>query len=306
VGRSAEEIQAVIVRTLADTVPGSTTASRDWFGAHPYVRDHLPTHAAAGGVLASLIEDPGFLLACSQPALLRALREVTGDAAVRIRSAYEQVAHRLTPEQRPSDRATSLQLSARRCGAEALADRIEHLGVRLPWSTRWAWWSESGAHRILFGHTKAVTCVATGDLDGRPIAVTGSADRTVRIWDLMSHRQIGRPLDIGVGASAIALGDLEDYSVALVGCVDGAVQVWDLSSGRSLGEPLAGHTNAVTSIALDTVAGTPVVLTASDDGTVRLWNLRDRAQLTRPLTEHRRSVGGAALGRLGERPIAVT
>ncbi|MFI2314250.1 hypothetical protein ACH5AP_15765, partial [Streptomyces anulatus] len=32
----------------------------------------------------------------------------------------------------------------------------------------------------------AVNAVATAEVDGRPVAITGSADRTVRVWDLTS------------------------------------------------------------------------------------------------------------------------
>ena len=148
--------------------------------------------------------------------------------------------------------------------------------------------------------------MATGDLDGRPIAVTGAGDRTVRIWDLISQRQVGKPLETDVPISAVAIGDLDDYTVVLAGGIDGVVRVWDLSSGQELGDPLEGHTSGIEAIALDEIQGVPVVLTASLDGTARLWNLADRTQFKPPLTAHERTVRAAALGRLDGRPIAVT
>jgi WD40 repeat protein len=36
----------------------------------------------------------------------------------------------------------------------------------------------------LTGHVGGVSAVAVGELDGRPIAVSGSNDRTLRMWDL--------------------------------------------------------------------------------------------------------------------------
>lgn len=306
-GRTIVEIQTTIADALISTVPFSAaTESRDWFAALPYVNQHLATHAAAAGVLDQLVGDPSFLLASNQLALLRALASMTGEEARRVRSAYEQVAHRLTPSHPIGDRAADLQLSARRCGADNLAERIDRLGVDLPWSARWAWWSTSGAHRVLEGHTKEVLCVATGDLDGRPVAVTGAGDRTVRIWDLTSQRQVGKPLETSVPISAVAIGDLDDYTVVLAGGIDGVVHVWDLSSGQQLGEPLEGHTSGIEAISLDKIQGVPVVLTASLDGTARLWNLADRTQFRPPLTAHERSVKAAALGQLGGMPIAVT
>ncbi|MEU7186483.1 caspase family protein [Streptomyces sp. NPDC045369] len=311
--RSPEEIQRAVVDALTATVPRSPDGtSPDWFAAPPYVRQHLATHAEAAGQLVTLIEDPGFLLAGESLALLRALASVSVDEAAdgprRIRSAYEQIAHRMAPDRALSHRAADLQLSARRCGADGLADRIDGLGLALPWSARWAWWSTSGTHRLLNGHTGWVDCVAVGALDGRPIAVTGGRgnDRTARVWDLTTQQQIGEPLAVGIDVSAVAIGDIGDYTVALTGGVDGSVRVWDLSAGQEYGQGLAGHTNSIMDIAINSIDGCPVALTASADGTARLWDLAGRRQLGRDLTAHKRTVHSAALGQVDGRPVALT
>jgi predicted Ser/Thr protein kinase len=46
----------------------------------------------------------------------------------------------------------------------------------------------------LVGHTGPVWSVACGQLNDRPIVVTGGGDGTVRIWDPADHRQLGEPL----------------------------------------------------------------------------------------------------------------
>ncbi|WP_327712484.1 caspase family protein [Streptomyces sp. NBC_00464] len=305
-GRAADQVQRSIVRALRSLVAKPVDGPPDWFGAAGYVRRHLATHAAAGGVLTDLIEDPGFLLASDPRALLTAFSSIEGDTARRIRSTYEHVAHRLTHDRPLGDRAADLQLSARRCEADLLADHIEDLSLARPWAAHWAWWSTSGVHRLLAGHTRTVSCVAVGALDGRPITVTGSVDGTARIWDLTAQQQIGDPLSVGIAVSSVAIGDLDDYTVALTGGDDGTVRVWDLSAGQEYGEPLRGHTNRVASIAVGALDGRPVVLTASSDGTARLWDLQNRCQLGSELTEHRRSVLAACFGELDGRPIAVT
>ncbi|MFH8407413.1 caspase family protein [Streptomyces sp. NPDC018019] len=308
-GRAPEEIQRAIVDALVGTVPRSPEgAGPDWFAAPPYVRQHLAVHAEAAGRLTELIKDPGFLLASEPLSLLRALTSVSveGDVPRSIRSSYEQIAHRMVPDRPLRDRAADLQLSARRCGAGELADRIDHIGVPLPWSARWAWWSASGAHRLLKGHASAVNCVAVGDLDGRPIAVTGGHDKTARVWDLATQQQVGEPLAAGIGVSAVAVGDIGDYTVALTGGVDGTVEVWDLSAGQQYGTGMRGHTNRIEDIAIGEVGGRPVVLTASGDGTARLWDLTTRQQIGRNLTAHKRTVHAAALGEVAGRPVAVT
>ncbi|WP_223838007.1 caspase family protein [Streptomyces venezuelae] len=304
--RPPAEIQQSVVDALRSLVPGAAEGHPDWFAAVAYVRQHLATHAAEAGRLAELVQDPGFLLAGEPLSLLRAFAAIEGEEARRIRGAYEQVAHRLTPERSLGERAADLQLSARRCGADRLADRVEELAVIRPWSARWAWWSASGAHRLLAGHTRRVWCVAVGLLDGRPVAVTGGLDRTALVWDLQAQRQIGDPLPVGIGVNAVAIGEVGDYTVALTGGDDGTVRIWDLSAGQEYGEPLRGHSNRIESIVVGAVRGHPVVLTASADGTARIWDLVARRQLGGSLSAHRRSVQAADLGELDGRPIAVT
>ncbi|MFG2502871.1 caspase family protein [Streptomyces sp. NPDC048441] len=304
--RSAEQVQRSIVRALRSLVSEPTDGPPDWFGAVGYVRRHLATHAAAGGALTELIEDPGFLLASDPRSLLTAFASIEGATARRIRSAYEQVAHRLSPDRPLGDRAADLQLSARRCEADLLANRVEDLSLTRPWSANWAWWSTSGVHRLLAGHSRTVSCVAVGALDSRPISVTGSVDGTARVWDLTAQQQIGSPMVVDIAVSSVAIGELGDYTVALTGGEDGTVRVWDLSAGQEYGAPLRGHTNRVASIAVGALHRRPVVLTASADGTARLWDLQNRCQLGGELTEHRRSVLAACLGELDGRPIAVT
>lgn len=304
--RPQADIQRSVVQALISVVPTSAEGTQDWFAAHSYVRHHLATHADAAGLLTGLVTDPGFLLAAEPLALLRAFTSVEGDASRRIRTAFEQVAHRLTAERPLGSRAADLQLSARRCEANVLADRIDGLGIVLPWSARWAWWSASGAHRLLSGHTKSVRCVAIGDLDGRPIAVTGGEDDTARVWDLTTQRQIGDPLTVDIAVSSVAVGELEDYTVALTGSVDGTVRIWDLSAGQEYGPPLTGHTNRIEAIVIGALGERPVVLTASGDGTARIWDLGTRRQLGGALAAHKRTVRDAALGTLDGRPVAVT
>jgi len=66
----------------------------------------------------------------------------------------------------------------------------------------------------LAGHDGWVLAVAIGELGGRPIAVSGGLDDTVRMWDLAAGGPLGGPLAHDGFVNAVALGELHDRSLA--------------------------------------------------------------------------------------------
>ncbi|MFI6307572.1 caspase family protein [Amycolatopsis thailandensis] len=307
-GCGKTEAQRRTVAVLAKSVPRRQDGEPDWLSAHDYVRRHLATHAAASEQLDDFVVDPGFLLSSEQRALLRAVPTVTRKAGRLARIAYEQVVHQLADPVPLGERAAYLELSARRCGADELARRIADLGLAIPWRTSWAWWSPSGAHRQLLGHSKNVYAVATGDLDGRPVALTGSADGTARIWDLIENRQLGTPLqhDADDSVTAVAIGELGEYSIGVTGDDQGRLCIWDLSTGQRLAGPLHGHTHRVNEIALCTMTDRAVAATAGADGTVRIWDLESGTQRGAAIAGHRGPVTAVKIGQLGDAVVLVT
>ncbi|MGW6310421.1 caspase family protein [Streptomyces niveus] len=71
--RDLADIQRCFVDTLLDLVP-IRAEEPCWDRAHPYVRGHLATHAAAAGTIDDLIDDPAFVLAADVSGLLPAVR----------------------------------------------------------------------------------------------------------------------------------------------------------------------------------------------------------------------------------------
>ena len=116
--------------------------------------------------------------------------------------------------------------------------------------------------------------MAVGELDGRPVVVTGSGDQTVRVWDLATGSPVGEPLTGHTErVHAVAVGELDGRPVVVTGSDDQTVRVWDLATGAPVGEPLTGHTGDGRRGGGGELDGRPVVVSGSDDQTVRVWDL---------------------------------
>ncbi|MET8145868.1 AAA family ATPase [Sphaerisporangium sp. NPDC005288] len=135
-----------------------------------------------------------------------------------------------------------------------------------------------GLRAVLAGRHRGTLTVPLGSVeavavsrDGRMLA-TASRDSLIRLWDLSTHRPIGRPLALHAGpVTAVAFG--ADGRTVVSAGEDRTVQVWDLERGRRAA-PI-------------TVPGTgPIVL--GPDGArfftgTQLWDLGLRRPLGPPL-----------------------
>ena len=147
--------------------------------------------------------------------------------------------------------------------------------------------------RTLAGHTDQVSSVAVS-ADGR-LALSGSDDRTVKVWDLTSGQE--RRTLAGHAHEVRSVAVSADGRLALSASYDRTVKVWDLTSGQER-RTLAGHARAVNSAAVS--ADGRLALSASYDRTVRVWDLTS-GQERRTLAGHTgtvRSVAVSADGRL--------
>jgi WD40 repeat protein len=119
---------------------------------------------------------------------------------------------------------------------------------------------------ILVEHTEAVTSVCLSN-DGR-LAVSGSADRTLKLWEPAEGRCLHTlEGDMG-GVAATALS--ADGRLAFSGSTDATLKLWDMRTGdcvRTCREDL----DVLTSVALS--ADARVAVSASVDGTVHLWDV---------------------------------
>jgi hypothetical protein len=140
-------------------------------------------------------------------------------------AAWRTVAHQCGWEDTDGN-AAGLDFAAAAAGV-GLAERSAAGAAH--WRTLWAAWPFGGD--VVGRHDGEVSAVAVGTLGRRPIAVTGGADETVRVWDLGTGKQVGPPLRAGQdgGVTAVAVGTLAGRPIAVAGTVSGTVRVWDLA-----------------------------------------------------------------------------
>lgn len=175
-------------------------------GPPAYVRRHLAEHAYAGGILNEDVLPPQFLPYIDLPRLreLTTNWEASDELATSCRPSLpllpvlRQISH-LWDFERPTANAGALQMWAASAGHPAFDP-----GQPVPWRALWARWS-TGPGEILSRHAGSVEAVATAVLpDRRPIAVTGSHDATVRIWDLHRMTAVQEPLHLPGVVAALA------------------------------------------------------------------------------------------------------
>ena len=82
--------------------------------------------------------------------------------------------------------------------------------------------------------------------DGR-LALSGSYDCTVKVWDLTSGQELRTLAGHAYGVNSVAVS--ADGRLALSGSYDRTVKVWDLTSGQEL-RTLEGHAREVSSVAV--------------------------------------------------------
>ena len=86
--------------------------------------------------------------------------------------------------------------------------------------------------------------MAVAELDGRPVVVSGSGDRTVRVWDLATGAPVGDPFAGHTGHVRGGGGGAGGRPVVISGGGDRTVRVWDLATGAPVGDPFTGHDRA--------------------------------------------------------------
>lgn len=129
------------------------------------------------------------------------------------------------------------------------------------------WDTATWAQSVLGGHRGLVLSVAFSP-DGR-IMATGSADRTVKLWDARAKTELRTLGPLGDEVNAVAISP--DGKTVVAAGYDDTVSLWDAGTG-DLKRSLRAHTDDVYAVAISPDGET--LASGSKDTTVILWNAR--------------------------------
>lgn len=117
------------------------------------------------------------------------------------------------------------------------------------------------------GHTNKITALLWLGRDNVNMLASGSADSTVKLWNVASLTLV-RTLE-GHTNWITSLAYLGKGNLAS-GSADFAIKVWSISNGGSLLTTLTGHTSEVSGLSL---VGNDSMASVSFDGSIKIWNL---------------------------------
>ncbi|OBZ75057.1 putative E3 ubiquitin ligase complex SCF subunit sconB [Grifola frondosa] len=122
--------------------------------------------------------------------------------------------------------------------------------------------------RTLKGHTDGVMCLQFSETlthPSFPVLITGSYDRTARVWNL----ETGVEVHCLTGHTRAVRALQFDECKLITGSMDHTMRVWNWRTGKCL-SVLEGHTEGVVCLNFDV----HVLASGSVDTTIKVWNFR--------------------------------
>lgn len=144
----------------------------------------------------------------------------------------------------------------------------------------------------LSGHTSYVNYTIISP-DGQKL-ISASADKTIKIWDLVSGREIKTLIGHSSYVNYLAISP--DGQILVSASADKTIKVWNLAANQEI-YTLNGHNNYVNALAISSDG--QWLASGSADKTVKIWNLVN-GQKIRTLTGHTSPINSVAISLNGE------
>jgi WD40 repeat protein len=127
---------------------------------------------------------------------------------------------------------------------------------------------------------REIRCVAIGRAGDRDVIVSGTWERTVRIWDAVTGQPLGAPLTgHRDGVWSVAIGRVGNRDLVISGSRDSTVRIWDAVTGASIGAPQTGHHHWVHGVAIGRAGERDLIVSGSEDTTLIAYEHRVHPKL---------------------------
>ena len=154
---------------------------------------------------------------------------------------------------------------------------------------------------IIRGHTDKIWC-AMFSFDGKRL-VSGSDDRTIRVWDAQTGNPVLGPLKMHTD-SVFSVAFSPNGRRIASGSGDNEILVWHALTGKMVAGPFKGHTGIILSICFSPDGKR--IASGSSDQTIRIWDAETGNPLVGPLSGHTNWVNFVAFSGDGARIASVS
>ena len=224
---------------------------------------------------------PEFIFECRPAVSPPAPTNLPSKAPAKQRVAPDKISHLLGLPQRSRVPTTPFPASP--------AANLAASGLQVPLRRRpnslWSWAVKTD-YQTLLGHRARVQGVAFA-AEGDRLA-SGSADTTIKLWDLASGQETGQLSGHAAAVNAVAF--CPNRAILVSGGDDQLIRFWDLRTGQEIRQ-LSGHTAAVNAVAFS--QNGQILASGGADKTIQLWDL-STGGLIRTLIGHQLTVTALA------------